>query len=142
MTTDAAPEATTETENDPFADAKCSNCGDPVKRRRPSLTGKHFCAKKGCQRAKHRFHHRRRADGAAESEAKRAEAHEKMLLAFVAAVANADRIDCETCGRRGVVPGYAHPVPDWTAACNPPDKLSISGSQDLSTKLVVAVYPR
>lgn len=142
MTTETAPEATEETvADDPFADAKCSNCGDAVKRRRPSLTGKHFCAKKGCQKAKHRFHHRRRAEGAAESEARLIEDQRKQTANFVSAALHGPRVDCDTCGRPEVVPRYAHPVPDWSAPCNPKDRLPVSGDPLLTTKLMRSVYP-
>lgn len=129
------------TEEDQYADAACSNCGAAVKRRRPSKTGKHFCTKRTCQRAKDRFHYRRRAEGAAESEARLAETHQRQLVNFVGAVANADRIDCDTCGRPGVIPRYAHPVPDWSAPCNPPDRLPVSGDAVLTTELMRSVYP-
>lgn len=132
---------TTETETDPHAEALCSNCGDPVKRRRPSLTGKHFCSKKLCEKAKQRFYYQRRVDGSAESEARRAADHQKMLVNFVGHVANDDRIDCDACGRAGVIPRYAHPVPDWSAACNPVDRLPVSADPNLTTKLMRAVYP-
>lgn len=141
MTTDTAPEAPDATESDRYADAECNNCGGSVVRRRPSLTGAHFCTKQECQRAKHRFYYRRRADGTIESDAKRATQHQLMLVNFVGAVAHADRADCDTCGRPEVIPGYAHPVPDWSAACNPVDRLPVSGDPALTTALMKAIYP-
>lgn len=138
MTTETASEEAP----DPYADAQCSNCQAPVKRRRPSLTGQHFCPKKKCQQAKHRFYHRRRADGAADLESKLKKTHQKQLANFVGAVAHAERYDCGTCGRAGAIPRYSHPSPDWSRACNPPDKLPISGDPLLTEQILLMVYPR
>jgi len=132
---------TTETETEERPRASCSNCGDPVLRRRPSLTGKHFCSKKLCERAKQRFYYERRVSGAAESEARQAATHRQATLNFLTAALHGDRIDCDTCGRVGVIPRYAHPVPDWSAPCNPVDRLPISGDPSFTTELMRVVYP-
>lgn len=39
----------------------CSNCGFPVKARRPASSGQHFCQEKACQAAKQRFYRTRGA---------------------------------------------------------------------------------
>lgn len=145
MTTDALTEATTETEIDPYSDTKCSHCDGPVKRRRPSLTGKHFCTKRECQRAKDRFHYRRRTEGSVNAEAvlkKRLEEdHQQQLVNFIGHAANDERVDCGVCGRTGVIPRYPHPNPEWSGPCNPPDRLPVSGDPVLNTAIMRAVYP-
>lgn len=138
MTSEAPPEATPD---DPYSDVPCSNCGDPVKRRRPSMTGKHFCGKRNCVRAKDRFYYRRRAEGSMVDEGRRQEEARQLVANFVHAAVHGERADCGTCGRPDVVAHYAHPVPDWSAACSPADRLAVSTDPILTTLLMRSVYP-
>jgi len=147
MTNEEATEPTLPETHDPtdYGTVSCRQCGAEMQRRRPSNTGAHFCTKPDCVKAKGRFYHRRRAENAAAREAtmarRLAETHQRQLIAFVKAAVHAERADCETCGRPGVIPRYAHPVPDWTAPCNPVDRLPASGDPVLTTELMKAIYP-
>lgn len=147
MTTEEATEPELPETHDPtpYGVVSCRQCGDEMSRRRPSRTGAHFCTKPDCVKAKGRFYHRRRAEDTAALEAQAAanlqRDHEQMLINFVNAAVHAERVDCDVCGRLGVVPRYAHPVPDWSAPCNPVDRLPVSGDPALTTKLMRAVYP-
>jgi hypothetical protein len=89
----------------------CSNCGDPVVARRPSATGRHYCKRKPCQAAKQRLYRRLR------NTQTEAELLEQLKIAFVGAVAHADRVVCSECGRDDAVDGWVHPTPGWTGAC-------------------------
>jgi hypothetical protein len=91
----------------------CTSCQGPVRVRRPSLSGDHFCKEKECQAIKQRKYHRirraeaaRRAEEAAQVESR---ANRERLLDLVDALAHAERVTCEACGRTDALPGYAHP---------------------------------
>lgn len=147
MTSETALEAPTETD-DPYADTVCSNCSGPVKRRRPSLTGKHFCTKRECQRAKDRFHYRRRAENAIAEEASlarsKAELRDDLIIAFVTTALQEPRVTCADCGRGDAVPGYAHPHPEG-GGCTRESDLQLpvfTEDDDIARRLLRAAYPR
>lgn len=94
----------------------CSNCGGPVAVRRPSTTGKHFCAKQPCQAAKQSFYRQHRSAAEAAKRAKAELASERRAL--VTDALWTDRVTCEGCGRDDALPGWAHPAPGWTGACS------------------------
>lgn len=140
MTTEPTLEVVEET---PYQMTTCSNCDGPVARRRPSLTGKHFCQKLECQRARDRFYNRRRRTGAkteaALAERRQEEVRKVELTAFVRTALEEPRVDCADCGRGAVVPGYAHPAPDWQSACEALMTRNLPAG--LGTALMRAVYP-
>jgi hypothetical protein len=113
---------TTQTADDPATDylmTKCRHCDGPVARRRPSLSGAHFCTRPECVRAKARFYNQRRSTNreAAELAQRQAEARDDLIIAVITAVAAGERGYCSDCTRKDVLPGFGHPNPDWTAPC-------------------------
>jgi hypothetical protein len=83
-------------------DVPCSSCGGPVKQRRRSASGKHFCTSPECQRAKGRHFYRRRAEVQTQIEL-------QLLLNLVHALAHRRRQQCPECGLANALPGYKHP---------------------------------
>lgn len=137
--TETATEAPTETPDSYVPDTECRNCGGPVKRRRPSMTGAHFCQLPACRAAKQRFYYRSRQSNEAELAKRSEEAGKASMAALVRAAITEDRVDCDRCGRTGVVSGFPHPTPEWNAACHG------TGARELprgTQWLVEAIYPR
>lgn len=109
MTTEPTPEASFEA----VPTAACANCQGPVLIRRPSLTGKHFCALKPCQAAKGRFYYRRRVDGDAVREEQNRvlleQERDQRIIQVFTAFAKGERVTCADCGRTDALPDYVHP---------------------------------
>lgn len=80
----------------PIPDNACANCADPVKARRPSRSGKHFCSKSACQTAKQRFYREKGQVGPTLT-----------LLALIRDLASLERSPC-VCGLPDALPGWAH----------------------------------
>lgn len=101
--------------------APCSQCDAPVKIRRPSLTGRHYCQKPECQRAKQRFFYRQRVEGTkstmAEIERRLAEERDHLIITILRLVTTGERVLCADCGRPDVLANFGHPNQDWTAPC-------------------------
>jgi hypothetical protein len=79
----------------------CTNCGGPVRVRRPSQTGHHYCSEPVCQAAKQRFFRSTQVGKANET----AEAER---LQLVADLATGRRSPCHQCGLEDGLPGWAH----------------------------------
>lgn len=97
--------------------APCSSCSAPVKIRRPSLTGAHFCIRKECQAEKQRFYQRRRSAEAARLEENERGLQVDFILGVLWRATNVDRVECANCGRADAVPNLIHPTPDLEGAC-------------------------
>lgn len=84
-------------------DHECTNCGGPVKSRRPSESGLHFCSKRECVNAKQRMLRARRIGPPAAVQAK---------VALAALIADAMQPNlfrsCDTCGADRVLAGWVH----------------------------------
>jgi hypothetical protein len=99
-----------------------------------------------CQRAKQRYYYRARQSGAAKSRIEEAEEQQRLkalresqMAGFVRAALEDARVDCAVCDRTDVVPGYAHPNPEWNAAC---EALMTRELPQGVGWLMKAVYPR
>lgn len=91
-------------------DHPCSNCGNAVKARRPSQSGKHFCPRPQCQTAKQRFY--RKAQNKAVKQTLLEVAAE-----FVRDLVQLERRECPGCGLPNAVPGWAHRDATGLAPC-------------------------
>lgn len=136
------PEVVT-TSVDPIPPAECRQCGSPVQRRRPSLTGVHFCTRKECQAAKQRFYYRRRQEGAAteaaELERQKAETRDNLIIAVLAEATAAETHGCAHCGRATVLPSFGHPSADWSEPCPGGGPMPFPSS--LGSKIAMTLWP-
>lgn len=84
----------------------CTNCGGPVRARRRSATGLHFCAARLCQNAKQRTYRKQREAAADEGLERR---QEVFLGSIIAEALSGDRWrTCGTCGAERVLAGWVH----------------------------------
>ena len=89
----------------------CSSCQGPVRVRRKSATGYHFCAKRACQNEKQRTYYRLR-----NSESGRlADLDELAALAALLRAASGEWTSCDWCRAAHVLPGWAHVGADGKA---------------------------
>lgn len=79
----------------------CTNCGNDVPVRRPSLSGHHYCQRKECQAAKQKFYRSRRAKLQEESVLDEA-------FRFFSDALNGSRTTCHACGLENALLGWAH----------------------------------
>lgn len=78
----------------------CSNCGDPVRVRRRSASGEHWCSKPVCRNAKQRFYYARRKGVTGQVAA-------DLVTQLVHDLAHLARTACR-CGLADAIPGWAH----------------------------------
>jgi hypothetical protein len=117
----------------------CSNCTLPVKVRRRSLTGLHFCAARDCQAAKQRAHYARRRAEADRRQEMDTEIAVDLAMRVLTAVINGDRVECESCGRTDAIVNLIHPTPDLTGACR--ELVRTAPPEGMGPRLVYALWP-
>lgn len=116
----------------------CSSCRGPVKVRRPSHSGEHYCARPDCQAAKQRSYRQRRSADKARLDEMKIQVKEGDMLTVVSRIAKgespsrdlredylleamflvrAGRQPCASCGRDDAVAGLPHPTVDLEGLC-------------------------
>ena len=79
---------------------KCFNCGKAVLSRRPSKSGRSYCALPGCVAARQRFYRETSAE-------ERVDPRDAAILEFVTALAHQPRMRCDWCSLEIALHGWA-----------------------------------
>lgn len=107
-------------------------CSELVAARRPSSTGKHFCASKRCQAAKQRWYRQHRVEKAKLD-------GRDLVAALIEALLVPQRSHCHLCDHPAALVGWAHPGSGGGACFAlgplgpglPPGLLGLANSRDI-----------